>query len=87
MKADIVNIGAGISGAVLAERYSSTGNKVLVIEKRNHIAGNGYDYIDDNEILISKYGAHLFHTQDQTVWDYVNRFAEWYPWDTRFWLR
>lgn len=81
MKADIVIIGAGISGAVLAERYSKAGKKVLILEKRDHIGGNCYDYIDENGILVSKYGAHLFHTEMKEVWDYVNRFAEWYPWE------
>jgi len=81
MKADIVIIGAGISGAVLAQKYAAIGKKVLIIEKRNHIAGNCYDYIDDNGILVSKYGAHLFHTNDQQVWDYVNKFCQWYPWE------
>jgi UDP-galactopyranose mutase len=78
---DILIIGAGISGAVLAERYSSIGKKVLIIEKRNHIAGNCYDYIDENGILVSKYGAHLFHTNDESVWRYVSKFSEWYPWE------
>lgn len=81
MKADIVIIGAGISGAVLAERYAQLGKKVLVIEKRNHIAGNCYDFIDENGILCSKYGAHLFHTNFEDVWQYVNRFADWYSWE------
>jgi UDP-galactopyranose mutase len=78
---DIVIIGAGISGAVLAERYASLDKRVLVIEKRNHIAGNCYDYIDENGILVSKYGAHLFHTNHKDVWKYVNRFANWYNWE------
>ena len=78
---DILIIGAGISGATLAERYASIGKKVLVIEKRNHIAGNCYDHLDENGILVSKYGAHLFHTNDNKVWKYVNQFAEWYPWE------
>ncbi|WP_029272511.1 UDP-galactopyranose mutase [Flavobacterium sp. KJJ] len=78
---DILIIGAGISGAVLAEKYASIGKKVLIIEKRNHIAGNCYDYIDDNGILVSKYGAHLFHTNEESVWEYVNQFSEWYPWE------
>src|SRR5690554_1699134 len=81
--AQIVIIGAGISGAVLAEGYASLGKKVLVIEKRDHIAGNCYDYIDDNGILVSKYGAHLFHTNYEDVWAYVNRFATWYKWEHR----
>jgi len=78
---EIIIIGAGISGAVLAERYANAGKKVLVVEKRDHIAGNCYDYIDQNGILVSKYGAHLFHTNYQQVWDYVNRFSEWYKWE------
>lgn len=81
MKTDILIIGAGISGAVLAERYAAIGKKVLILEKRNHIAGNCYDYIDENNILVSKYGAHLFHTQDEEVWKYVNKFSEWYDWE------
>ena len=79
--ADILIIGAGISGSVLAERYASTGKKVLILEKRDHIAGNCYDYIDENGILVSKYGAHLFHTNFEEVWEYVNRFSKWYPWE------
>ncbi len=78
---DIVVIGAGISGAVLAERYASIGKKVLVLEKRNHIGGNCYDYYDEHGILVSKYGAHLFHTNFEDVWKYVNRFAEWAPYE------
>jgi len=78
---DILVIGAGISGAVIAERYASAGKKVLIIEKRNHIAGNCFDYIDENGILVSKYGAHLFHTNDEEVWDYVNFFSDWYDWE------
>lgn len=81
MKTDILIIGAGISGATLAERYASLGKKVVIIEKRNHIAGNCFDYIDENQILVSKYGAHLFHTNDEEVWEYVNRFGDWYPWE------
>lgn len=79
----IVIIGAGISGAVLAERYASLGKRVLVIEKRDHIGGNCYDYVDENGILVSKYGAHLFHTNHEDVWEYVNRFAAWYQWEHR----
>jgi UDP-galactopyranose mutase len=78
---EIVIIGAGISGAVLAERYANIGKKVLVIEKRDHIAGNCFDYRDENDILVSKYGAHLFHTNFEDVWEYVNRFSNWYPWE------
>lgn len=76
---DIVVIGAGISGATLAERYAALGKKVLVLEKRDHIGGNCYDYYDEAGILVSRYGAHLFHTNYEDVWRYVNRFSNWYP--------
>lgn len=78
---DIVVIGAGISGSVLAERYASIGKKVLIIEKREHIAGNCFDYYDKAGVLVSKYGAHLFHTNFEEVWKYVNRFADWYNYE------
>lgn len=77
----IIIIGAGISGAVLAERYAVLGKKVLVLEKRDHIGGNCYDYYNEAGILVSKYGAHLFHTNYEDVWEYINRFSEWYPYE------
>ena len=81
-KDTIVIVGAGLSGAVLAERYASKGKKVLIIEKRNHIAGNCYDYIEGQTgILMSKYGAHIFHTSHEDVWKYVNQFAKWIPYE------
>ncbi|MEN9389637.1 MAG: UDP-galactopyranose mutase, partial [Candidatus Parcubacteria bacterium] len=57
---DIVIVGAGISGATLANKYAQLGKTVVVFEKRNHIAGNCYDYYNEDGILVSKYGAHLF---------------------------
>ena len=76
---DVCIVGAGLSGAVIAERYASQlDQKVVVIEKRNHIGGNCYDYIDDETgIRVSQYGAHLFHTINKRVWNYVQRFSEW----------
>jgi UDP-galactopyranose mutase len=79
---DIFIIGCGLSGAVIAEQFKNILNKkVLIIEKRDHIGGNCYDYIDENGILINKYGAHLFHTNDVSVWNYINKFDEWIRWD------
>ena len=81
---DFIIVGAGISGATIAECCASNGNKVLVIDKRNHIAGNIYDEIDvKSGIRISKYGAHLFHTNDKGVWDYLQGFGVWKRWDHR----
>jgi UDP-galactopyranose mutase len=82
-KDHIVIVGAGISGAVLAERYAAMGKKVLVLEKRDHIGGNCYDFKDKSGILVSRYGAHLFHTNFEDVWSYVNRFSEWFPYEHR----
>lgn len=81
---DVVVVGAGISGAVLAREHASIGHTVLVLEKRGHIGGNCYDYVDMNTgIRVNKYGAHLFHTNKEHVWEYVNRFAKWVPWSHR----
>lgn len=75
---DITNliVGAGISGAVLARRLAEEkGEKVLVIDKKPHIAGNIYDYRDKNGIMIHKYGSHIFHTNLEDVWKYLSRFT------------
>lgn len=77
----ILVVGAGLSGATVARSCAERGHKVLVIEKRNHIAGNCYDYKNEHGILMNKYGAHIFHTNSERVWKYVNRFAEWVPWN------
>jgi len=76
-------IGCGLSGVVIAERIANELNKkVTIIEKRDHVGGNCYDYIDkETNILINKYGAHLFHTNNEDVWKYVNKFDEWKRWE------
>lgn len=76
----VLIVGAGISGATLAERFASNGYQVTVLESRAHIAGNCYDYINSQGILMNQYGAHIFHTSIPRVWEYVNRFSEWAPW-------
>lgn len=69
--------GAGIFGAIIAERLASRGEHVLVVEKREHIAGNIYSYTDpETGIEVHKYGSHIFHTESDEVWDYITRFAE-----------
>ena len=80
---DVVIVGAGLSGSVLAERFAKDGNKkVLIIEKRDHIGGNCFDYVDqETGIRLNKYGAHLFHTDDEEVWSYVQQFGKWTRWD------
>jgi UDP-galactopyranose mutase len=82
-KYDVCMVGAGLSGSVLAERYASELKaSVLVLEKRFHIGGNCYDYIDEETgIRVSLYGAHLFHTQYKTVESYVQNFGRWIPYE------
>lgn len=72
---DYLIVGAGLFGSVCAHELTKKGKKVLVIEKRNHIAGNAYTE-DYNGIKVHKYGAHIFHTNDKNIWDYVNSFVE-----------
>ena len=82
-KYDILIIGCGLSGIVIAERFANDlGKNVLIIDKRDHIGGNIYDYVDeDTNILMNKYGAHLFHTNNERVWEYINRFSKWIRYD------
>ncbi len=81
---DVIIVGAGISGATLAECYARVKKaRVLVIEARDHIGGNCYDYLDKSGILVAKYGPHYFHTNDEGVWKYVSRFTEWHPYEHR----
>ncbi|WP_158828338.1 UDP-galactopyranose mutase [Mucilaginibacter lacusdianchii] len=75
---DYLIVGAGYSGSVLAERIATQLNKkVLVVDRRSHIAGNAYDYYNEDGILVHKYGPHWFHTNDKNVFDYLSRFTEW----------
>jgi UDP-galactopyranose mutase len=77
-------VGAGLSGAVMAQKIATLGHRVRVIDKRDHIGGNCYDFIDkETGIRMNKYGAHLFHTDDQGVWEYINRFCKWVRWEHR----
>lgn len=75
MKYDYLIVGAGLFGAVFAYEAKKKGKKCLVIDKRNHIAGNIYTE-NIHDINVHKYGAHIFHTSDKEVWDYVKQFAE-----------
>ena len=75
MKYDYLIVGAGLFGAVFAYEMKQAGKKCLVIDKREQIAGNIYT-AEECGIQVHKYGAHIFHTSDKMVWEYVNQFAE-----------
>ena len=77
MRYDTIIVGAGFAGAVVAERLAAKNKKVLILERRNHIGGNAYDYKQD-DILIHKYGPHIFHTNSDKVYDYLSQFTDWY---------
>lgn len=75
MKYDYLVVGAGLFGAVFAHEMKKAGKSCLVIDKRDHIAGNIYTKKQEG-IWVHKYGAHIFHTSDRKIWEYVNQFAE-----------
>ena len=75
----ILVVGAGFSGAVIAHQLAKAGHDITVIDERDHIGGNAYDYTNDKGIRIHKYGPHLFHTNNKKVYDWVTQFDEWVP--------
>lgn len=81
---DAVVVGAGFAGAVLAERLASQdGMRVLVVERRSHIAGNAFDELDEAGILVHRYGPHIFHSNSAEIVDYLSRFTAWRPYEHR----
>jgi len=83
---DVCTVGAGLSGSVFAERYAKVlGQSVLVTDRRAHFGGNVYDYVDEETgVLMNKYGAHLFHTNDEKAWRYITMHEhapKWERWD------
>lgn len=80
----ILCVGAGFSGAVIARELAERGHEVMVIDQRDHIAGNCYTERDAKTgVMVHKYGPHIFHTDDEEVWNYVNRFAVFKPYTNR----
>jgi UDP-galactopyranose mutase len=81
---DVLVVGAGYAGSVTAERLASEGGqRVLVIDRRDHIAGNAYDYFDAHGVQCHAYGPHIFHTNSEKVVAYLSRFTEWRPYEHR----
>jgi UDP-galactopyranose mutase len=83
MKTDILVVGAGFAGSVIAERFASNGKSVLVIDKRPHIGGNAFDELDSSGVLVHRYGPHIFHTNARHVEEYLSRFTEWRKYEHR----
>jgi UDP-galactopyranose mutase len=81
---DWLIVGAGFAGSVLAERLATQrGDKVLVIDRRDHIAGNAYDHLDEAGVLIHRYGPHIFHTNSEAVFSHLSKFTAWRPYEHR----
>ncbi|MFD1949833.1 UDP-galactopyranose mutase [Sphingomonas arantia] len=81
---DVMVVGAGFAGAVMAERLANDGGKrVLVVDRRPHIAGNAFDHLDAAGILIHQYGPHIFHTNSTEIVDYLSQFTDWRPYEHR----
>ncbi len=81
---DVVVVGAGFAGSVMAERYArQAGKRVLVLDRRPHIGGNAYDEPDAAGILIHRYGPHIFHTNSAEIVDYLSSFTRWRPYEHR----
>jgi UDP-galactopyranose mutase len=81
---DTLVVGAGYAGSIMAERLASeAGHRVLVIDRRDHIAGNAFDYYDDHGVRVHKYGPHIFHTKSEKVVEYLSQFTEWRPYEHR----
>ena len=81
---DTLIVGAGYAGSIMAERLATQlDQQVLVIDRRDHIAGNAYDYHDEHGILVHRYGPHIFHTNHMPVVEYLSQFTEWRPYEHR----
>jgi UDP-galactopyranose mutase len=81
---DWLVVGAGFAGSVLAERLATQrGERVLVIDRRPHVAGNAYDCLDRAGVLIHQYGPHIFHTNSQAIFDHLSQFTAWRPYEHR----
>src|SRR4051795_9223184 len=81
---DTLIVGAGYAGSIMAEQLSNRcGHRVLVIDRRDHIAGNAYDYYDEHGVLVHKYGPHIFHTNSEKVVEYLSNFTAWHPYEHR----
>lgn len=77
MQYDVLVIGSGITGSVIARYLAEHGKKVAIWERRDHIGGNMYDYVDEHGFLVQKYGPHVFHTNSEEIYRYLFRFGEW----------
>lgn len=80
---EILVVGAGLSGSVVARQLAESGYKVRIVEQRDHVAGNCYDYVNDIGIRVHSYGPHIFHTSNKRVYDWLSQFTSWIQYEHR----
>ncbi len=83
MRTDVLVVGAGFSGAVVARQLAERGLQVLVIDRRDHIGGNAHDRTDAHGVLVHPYGPHIFHTNSARIFEYLSQFTGWRPYEHR----
>ncbi len=83
MKHDVLVVGAGFAGSTVAERLAAAGLRVLLIDRRQHVAGNAYDEKDAHGVLVHRYGPHIFHTNARRIVDYLSQFTQWRTYEHR----
>jgi UDP-galactopyranose mutase len=83
LQPDVCVVGAGFAGSTVAERLATAGARVLVIDKRRHIAGNAFDELDEHGVLVHRYGPHIFHTNAARIIEYLSQFTTWRPYEHR----
>jgi UDP-galactopyranose mutase len=77
LKYDFLIVGTGFAGSIAANQLAENGFRVLVIDQREHIGGNAYDFVNDSGVIIHKYGPHIFHTNSQSIWTHISQFSDW----------
>src|SRR5580692_9497765 len=81
LRADFLIVGSGLTGATIARTLVDAGHEVLVLERRNHIGGNVHDHVHSSGVRIHTYGPHYFRTSSEEIWQFVNRFSEFFPYE------
>lgn len=72
-------VGCGLSGSVIGRELAEDGHDITIWDRRDHIGGNMYDYLDEHGIIVHKYGPHCFHTNNKALYDYMCRYNQWRP--------
>ncbi len=83
MEYDVIIVGSGFAGSTLARKFAEDDKKVLIYEKRDHIAGNMYEEERENKVRVHKYGPHIFHTNNKEVFEFLNQYGQWYFYEHR----